>query len=196
MFCLMCFSFKFSLVVCFTLIYGATDVSPSSLFSFLSLYEVLRRFSVSKTHTHVTILLVGTTMDTPPAKDRQELRDQICESALITQVKQHPNLYDYSHEEYKDMHKCTQTWRSIARELGFPGQWKVCKERWRTLRDVYVRNRKRYLLEGELALKKQKWRFFNQMSFLHSYINHRALEVEKSAHDNRYVMLTCSLGRH
>lgn len=124
-------------------------------------------------------------MDTNPP-NKQDGKEHICEPSLIAKVKQHPYLYDFNHKDYKDTLKCIQTWHGIANDLGLKGKWKICKERWRTLRDVYVRNRKCYLVGGERARKRQKWKFFDQMNFLHSYINHRAFEADKDAHDNRY----------
>ncbi|XP_069173468.1 uncharacterized protein [Procambarus clarkii] len=102
---------------------------------------------------------------------------QLCEAALIAKVREHPHLYDVHHKDYKDSRKCIQTWSQIAKDIGCPGEWKMCKERWRTLRDVYVRNRKSIMV-GDAVRKRPKWRFFDQMNFLHSYINHRAPETE------------------
>lgn len=113
-----------------------------------------------------------------------------CEVSLINKVKQHPHLYDFNDHNYKDTSKCIQTWISISKDLGInPDRWNVCKERWRTLRDVYVRNRKSYLMGGHRR-RKQKWKYFDQMNFLHPYINHRAFEAEKNAHDTRYAVFT------
>lgn len=130
-------------------------------------------------------------MDTPPSAETDSLicKELMWETALINKVKQHPQLYDFNHKDYKESRKCIQTWLSIAQKLGLPGQWKVCKERWRTLRDVYVRNRKSYLVGGERARRRPRWKFFDQMNFLHSYINHRAMEAEKSNQDLRKLWL-------
>lgn len=132
-------------------------------------------------------------METPAPK--QGGKKQACEAALISKVKEHPNLYDFNHKDYKDTRKCIQTWLEIAFDLGLAEKWNVCRERWRTLRDVYVRNRKCYLMGGKRAKKRQKWRFFDQMNFLHPYINHRAFRA-KDADDNGYAMLTCFAVRY
>lgn len=125
-------------------------------------------------------------MNTLELKQEACVRLYACELSLINKVKQHPHLYDFNHKDYKDTQKCVQTWFNIAQELGIsPEKWNVCKERWRTLRDVYVRNRKCYLMGGERAKKKNKWKYFDEMNFLHPYINHRAFEAEKDAHTNR-----------
>ncbi|KAG7168830.1 Transcription factor Adf-1-like 3 [Homarus americanus] len=102
---------------------------------------------------------------------------QLCEASLIVKVKEHPHLYDIHHKDYKDSRKCIQTWTLIARDLGCWGEWKMCKERWRTLRDVYVRNRKSIMV-GETMRKKPRWRFFDQMNFLDAYVNHRPPDPE------------------
>ncbi|XP_063850037.1 histone H3.v1-like [Scylla paramamosain] len=116
--------------------------------------------------------------------DDPNTKELLWETALIDKVKQHPQLYDFNHKEYKEAQKCTQTWLSIAKQLGMPGRWKVCKERWRTLRDVYVRNRKSFLVGRERG-RWPRWKFFDQMNFLHAYICHRPAETEKPLHDIR-----------
>ncbi|XP_050689135.1 uncharacterized protein LOC126981728 isoform X2 [Eriocheir sinensis] len=127
-------------------------------------------------------------MNTLALKQEASERLYACELSLISKVKEHPHLYDFNHRDYKDTQKCIQTWFNIAQELGIrPEKWSVCKERWRTLRDVYVRNRKCYLMGGERARKRNKWKYFDEMNFLHPYINHRAFEAEKDAHDNRIL---------
>ncbi|XP_071544807.1 uncharacterized protein [Panulirus ornatus] len=94
------------------------------------------------------------------------------EATLIAKVKEHPHLYDIHHKDYKDARKCIQTWSDIANDIGCPGAWRVCKERWRTLRDVYVRNRKAFMVKDKVK-KWPRWKFFDQMHFLNAYISHR-----------------------
>lgn len=105
---------------------------------------------------------------------------RLCEDSLIEKVKLHPHLYDINSIDYKDSKKCVNTWLVIANELGQPGEWKICKERWRTLRDVYVRNKRSMTgqVGGEGCTKKPKWKFFDQMDFLAPHVNHRPWKIE------------------
>lgn len=106
---------------------------------------------------------------------------RLCEDSLIEKVKLHPHLYDINSIDYKDSKKCVNTWLAIANELGQPGEWKICKERWRTLRDVYVRNKRcmsGQVVGGEVCTKKPKWKFFDQMDFLAPHVNHRPWKIE------------------
>ncbi|XP_042884842.1 transcription factor Adf-1-like [Penaeus japonicus] len=101
---------------------------------------------------------------------------RVCETNLIERVRQYPHLYDTRHKDYKDLRKCAVTWAEIARSLGCPEAWKACKERWRTLRDVYVRNKKSVMV-GDKE-KRPRWRFFDQMQFLNSYIIHKPTDTD------------------
>ncbi|KAK3877332.1 hypothetical protein Pcinc_017955 [Petrolisthes cinctipes] len=112
----------------------------------------------------------------------------LCVDTLIEKVKRYPHLYDISSIDYKDPKKCNTTWLAIANELGLPGEWKMCKERWRTLRDVYVRNKRGMSGPGgEGYTKRPKWKFFDQMDFLTAHVNHKPLksEAEKQASHDR-----------
>ncbi|ROT71065.1 Transcription factor Adf-1 [Penaeus vannamei] len=101
---------------------------------------------------------------------------RVCETDLIEHVRQYPHLYDTRHKDYKDLRKCAVTWAEIARSLGCPEAWKACKERWRTLRDVYVRNKKSVMVGDKEG--RPRWRFFDQMQFLNSYIIHKPTESD------------------
>ncbi|XP_047495400.1 uncharacterized protein DDB_G0284459-like [Penaeus chinensis] len=104
---------------------------------------------------------------------------RVCETDLIKHVRQYPHLYDTRHKDYKDLRKCAVTWAEIARSLGCPEAWKACKERWRTLRDVYVRNKKSVMVGDKEG--RPRWRFFDQMQFLNSYIIHKPTDNDLNA---------------
>ncbi|XP_042893815.1 nucleoporin NUP159-like [Penaeus japonicus] len=102
---------------------------------------------------------------------------RVCETNLIERVRQYPHLYDTRHKDYKDLRKCAVTWAEIARSLGCPEAWKA----WRgamadALRDVYVRNKKSVMV-GDKE-KRPRWRFFDQMQFLNSYIIHKPTDTD------------------
>ncbi|XP_045101132.1 uncharacterized protein LOC123498084 [Portunus trituberculatus] len=83
--------------------------------------------------------------------EESNLKELLWESALIKKVKEHPQLYDFNHKDYKEALRSNHTWISVAEQLGMPGRWKICKEKWRALRDTYVRKRKGFLMGKDRA---------------------------------------------
>ncbi|XP_060809199.1 uncharacterized protein LOC106138961 isoform X2 [Amyelois transitella] len=83
---------------------------------------------------------------------------------LIEFVKQQPCLYDSSHREYKNVANKTEIWEAIGKELNCTGE--VVKNKWRTLRDGYTKNRK--LMKEKGISKTYFWA--PQLAFLENHL--------------------------
>ena len=84
---------------------------------------------------------------------------------LITTVQTFSNLYDASSKEYKDKHIAQQSWMRIAEIM--ERDWMECKDKWRRLRDIYMKYRKAAQKpSGSGAGREVSWKFFKVMDFL------------------------------
>ncbi|KAM4719291.1 uncharacterized protein FYW61_015127 [Anableps anableps] len=87
---------------------------------------------------------------------------------LIIEVENRTALYDTRHPLYKD--NSQKEWMEIAEVLGTTAD--QCKNRWKNLRDVFVRiNRRTQLPSGSVPHK--EWKYRGKMSFLLPYVQPR-----------------------
>ncbi|XP_056882326.1 transcription factor Adf-1-like [Takifugu flavidus] len=93
------------------------------------------------------------------------------EEKLITEVKNHSMIYDNSHRFYKDNYKKEKAWKDIAEAMGVDAD--TCKAKWRTLRDSFVRQRKKVSASGSAGGPQKEWKFNDIMSFLVLHIQQR-----------------------
>ncbi|KAM4574686.1 uncharacterized protein V3H82_009311 isoform 1-T1 [Fundulus diaphanus] len=94
---------------------------------------------------------------------------KINEKRLIMEVQKRSVLYDPAHPSYKDNSEKEKAWLEIAKVLG--NSVDFCKNRWRNLRDVFVRNNKRIQLpSGSTRVPKTEWKNRRLMSFLLPYM--------------------------
>ncbi|KDR22277.1 transcription factor Adf-1-like [Zootermopsis nevadensis] len=105
-------------------------------------------------------------------------KNTYCEDAvvmdvkLVHEVRKHPALYDPKIRSYKDSAEMDKSWLEIANELGMKPL--NVKNRWRSLRDKFVREKKRLVLDGVASYRsRDPWPLLDDMSFLWDFINHR-----------------------
>ncbi|XP_058510084.1 transcription factor Adf-1-like [Solea solea] len=99
----------------------------------------------------------------------QDIMDQ---EQLISEVEKYPIFYDPTHPYYTDNVKKEKTWITIATVLGADAD--LCRNRWRTLRDTYVRYRKKRLSFASAGGAQKEWRYTDSMSFLNPHIYQRS----------------------
>ncbi|KAM0728579.1 hypothetical protein ACS0PU_004834 [Formica fusca] len=91
---------------------------------------------------------------------------------LIELVRQHVELYDLSHSKYLDGNHKEKIWKSISQELDQPVN--ICKTRWNNIRDNYRKSlKKRVTTRGQSAIKINKYKYEDQLSFLSSFLKER-----------------------
>ncbi|XP_046419359.1 transcription factor Adf-1-like [Neodiprion fabricii] len=92
---------------------------------------------------------------------------------LIEEVKKYPLLFDTNIKGYKDNETKDTTWVKIASDLQVKPH--EAKNRWRNLRDRFVREKKLISSENETdkAQKASPWPLLEHMSFMWNFIIHR-----------------------
>ncbi|CAL8326656.1 unnamed protein product [Boreogadus saida] len=108
------------------------------------------------------------------------------EDALIVAVCGQSVLYDNTLVFYRDRIKKEQAWVAVGEETGMLVD--VCRRKWKSLRDRYIREKRSEKEEG----KKKKWKFSAFLSFLDPFItpketssNHlRWAEIEVKMEDD------------
>ncbi|PNF20039.1 hypothetical protein B7P43_G05810, partial [Cryptotermes secundus] len=96
----------------------------------------------------------------------------VSDAKLVHEVEKHPALYNPQRRGYKDSATMDRSWLLIANELGMKPL--DAKNRWRCLRDKFVREKKRLVLDGEASYRsRDPWPLLDDMSFLWDFINHR-----------------------
>lgn len=99
------------------------------------------------------------------------------EEKLILEVQEHKVLYDPNHRFYKDMGKKEYTWTKVAQAMGVSVEH--CKNKWRGLRDSFVKSRKKLGQQGgseDGAVK--EWKYEKNMSFLIPHIVPRSSKAK------------------
>ncbi|XP_053712090.1 uncharacterized protein LOC128753917 [Synchiropus splendidus] len=86
------------------------------------------------------------------------------EERLIEEVESHSILYDTTHPFYKDNGRKEKAWAAIAEVMDVDPD--LCKAKWRTLRDGFVKSRKKASSNG----LHREWKFKDIMAFLSPYI--------------------------
>ncbi|XP_046488166.1 uncharacterized protein [Neodiprion pinetum] len=96
-----------------------------------------------------------------------ELGSHIC-LKLINLVKDHPVMYlpsKSSPTRRKNRNEVNGVWQVISAEIGISAE--DCKRRWKGLKDVYSKLRRRRLQEGVLGISaRRKWLYEDAMDFL------------------------------
>ncbi|MEQ2288056.1 hypothetical protein AMECASPLE_019040 [Ameca splendens] len=91
---------------------------------------------------------------------------------LIVEVENRTVLYDTTHPFYKDNSRKEKAWMEIAGTLGISAD--VCKNRWRNLRDLFVRyNKKTQLQNGSGGAPQKEWKYQGMMCFLQPFLQPR-----------------------
>ncbi|XP_053183616.1 transcription factor Adf-1-like [Scomber japonicus] len=92
------------------------------------------------------------------------------EDKLVFAVTSHPVLYDTSCLLYWDRYKKEQAWSKVSEVAGLPVD--VCRRRWKSLRDRYMRERRKgtETRSGAAAGTAKKWKYFAVLSFLDPFV--------------------------
>ena len=85
------------------------------------------------------------------------------EQKLIEYIRSAVHLWDYSHQDYKDLPKCKRSWECIEENPNVPVN--DAKEKWRKLRDAYVRAKKVKSKSGDGGSHQVKWKYAEAISF-------------------------------
>ena len=91
---------------------------------------------------------------------------------LSEAVRQYEHLYNPSLVGYKDTQKCSNSWDEIASNMGMPVG--VCVNKWKIIRDKYVREKKAMQSRSGDAGGKGVSPWFISLSWLGVHIKHRA----------------------
>ncbi|KAK5640218.1 hypothetical protein RI129_011029 [Pyrocoelia pectoralis] len=91
---------------------------------------------------------------------------------LIILVQNYECLFNLAHKDYSDNNIKWKIWKTIGEELGVPAN--DCKQRWFSLRDQFRRVLKtKKTVSGQAAMKKKKWKYADELSFLMPYFQER-----------------------
>ncbi|KAK0153079.1 Transcription factor Adf-1 [Merluccius polli] len=93
------------------------------------------------------------------------------EEKLIVAVTAHPELYDCSCPLYRDRNKKDRAWVSVSEVCGLPVD--ICRRKWKSLRDTYMRERRKVPKSGAAAGTGRKWKYLGVLSFLDPFITPR-----------------------
>ena len=108
------------------------------------------------------------------------------EEHLMKLVRIHEHIYQNNHRLHADKYAVDNAWREIAREVG--AEVGDCQKRWKTIRDRYVRNRRKWQKANKSGAGASSYEFspiLTQLSWLSDFIKHRAGE------NNYEVLKTC-----
>ncbi|XP_072402389.1 uncharacterized protein [Diabrotica undecimpunctata] len=98
------------------------------------------------------------------------------EELLISCVMARPPLWD-SRLSIKESSKTTRNrlWEEIYAEFGCNPQFSIefLIQKWRNLRDTYVRLKNEHMPSGSAAHKKKKWEYFDSLHFLSDTVKYR-----------------------
>ncbi|XP_034565806.1 transcription factor Adf-1-like isoform X2 [Notolabrus celidotus] len=95
------------------------------------------------------------------------------EEKFILEVEQHKIIYDTTNPFYKDNIRKEKAWTEIAGVLELDVE--VCKARWKTLRDAFVKSKKRgNMPSGSAGGSQKEWKYAEIMSFLLPHIQQRS----------------------
>lgn len=114
---------------------------------------------------------VEDSVTTPVAKKRK--KPSVCSSwsnsainALISAVKQHPCVWEYSSGDYKDRYKREQAWREIQRDCA-GHTVEDCKGKWANVKTAYQNVKKKIKTKSGQGLENTKphWPYWSAMQF-------------------------------
>lgn len=97
------------------------------------------------------------------------------EKRLADLIREHPNLYDQSRQDYKDNMKGHTSWKEIADTMGKTEE--EVKLKWKNLRDKFCKAKKRMakrnlprLTDDENPVERPVPVLYNQLSWLNAYV--------------------------
>ncbi|KAJ4947360.1 hypothetical protein JOQ06_009396 [Pogonophryne albipinna] len=106
----------------------------------------------------------------------------IVEQKLAELVREHPNLYDQSRQDYKDNLKGHLSWKEIADNMG--NSEEAVKQKWKNLRDKFCKAKKRMArrssplpTDEEIPLDRAVPVLYHQLAWLSSYVKPRVETV-------------------
>ncbi|KAI4830241.1 hypothetical protein KUCAC02_001887 [Chaenocephalus aceratus] len=106
----------------------------------------------------------------------------IVEQKLAELVREHPNLYDQSRQDYKDNLKGHLSWKEIADNMGKSEE--AVKQKWKNLRDKFCKAKKRMArrssplpTDEEIPLDRAVPVLYHQLAWLSSYVKPRVETV-------------------
>ncbi|XP_059210376.1 transcription factor Adf-1-like [Centropristis striata] len=94
------------------------------------------------------------------------------EEMFILEIQNHPIIYDPSHPLYKDNYRKEVAWKTVAEVMGVDVD--LCKAKWRSLRDCFVRSRKKVFASGSAGGSQKPWKYIDIMSFLLPHLQPRS----------------------
>ncbi|XP_049313726.1 uncharacterized protein LOC105224281 [Bactrocera dorsalis] len=102
------------------------------------------------------------------------------ELKLIKVVKRHPCLFDRSSTDFRNQYLKEEAWVAAAISTG--ASVEQCKQRWKSLRDRFVREVVSQQSKPESAAKeKNKWCYFELLSFLTKHVNPRKMKSKRQS---------------
>nr|XP_046240368.1 uncharacterized protein LOC124056703 [Scatophagus argus] len=97
------------------------------------------------------------------------------EKKLADLIREHPNLYDQSRQDYKDTMKGHLSWKEIAEHMGKSEE--EVKLKWKNLRDKFCKAKKRMakrnfprLTDDENPVERPVPVLYNQLAWLSAYV--------------------------
>lgn len=99
---------------------------------------------------------------------------------LVEEVRKYEHLYCNATTQYKDTQMVRNTWKKISQDIGI--EEIECTRRWRSLRDKYVRLRKRLVSQGVNSASEKLPPFYNRMMWLAPHVTHRRGEESRRCH--------------
>lgn len=97
------------------------------------------------------------------------------EKKLADLIREHPNLYDHSRQDYKDAMKGHVSWKEIAESMGKSEE--EVKLKWKNLRDKFCKAKKRIakrsfprLTDDESAVERPVPVLYHQLSWLNAFV--------------------------
>ncbi|XP_038210365.1 uncharacterized protein LOC119831164 [Zerene cesonia] len=106
------------------------------------------------------------------------------EEVLISQIKQHPVLYNSTLSSYRDQNMRNNAWEEISKQLNIPVD--DIKTKWSKLRNCYTNALKRRRKNSSLA-QSTPWKYEQTMKFLLPYMISRKRR-STSGVDNNVIL--------
>lgn len=96
---------------------------------------------------------------------------------LVEQVKANPLIYNTTDKNFKSTDKKEEAWQAISLFLSVPLDY--CAQRWRTIRERYVK-KKKHIAENSEDVNRvvEQWSLFQGLDFLDPYISHRKRPIQ------------------
>ncbi|XP_018788166.1 PREDICTED: uncharacterized protein LOC108968531 [Bactrocera latifrons] len=102
------------------------------------------------------------------------------EVKLIKAIKRHPCLFDRSSTDFRNQYLKEEAWVAAAISTG--ASVEQCKQRWKSLRDRFVREVVSQQSKPESAAKeKNGWCYFELLSFLTKHVNPRKMKPKRQS---------------